>query len=128
MKSIRSMTAREILELQTLNGLFGLLDIDFNELVNLLRFVDHENAIHLIQVYDSLSAKERKNLDLDMLAQRAGWDDSKLFGLLFATLMEFGIDCIDLLKIVASIPELAITSLGLTRSESMALFTQPARL
>src|SRR6185295_9792483 len=88
---------QELIPLLTLNGLFDLLGIDFNELINFLRFIDDDRARHLIEVYDSLSAREKGKLDLDKLADRAGYSKASVRSILISTLVEYEIDCTKLL-------------------------------
>lgn len=92
---------QEMIPLLTLNGLFGHLGIDFNELINFLRFIDDYKAKHLLEVYDSLSAREKGKLDLDKLADKAGYNKASVRSILISTLVEYEIDCTKLLIAVS---------------------------
>lgn len=88
---------QQAISLLTLNGFFDLLGIDLNELINFLRFIDDDKAKHLIEVYDSLSARQKGKLDLDKLADRAGYSKASVRSIIISTLVEYEIDCSRLL-------------------------------
>ena len=92
--------SQDLASLFTLNGLFNLLGKDLNEIVNFLRFIGGEQAKRFIEVYDSLSASEKKKLDLDKLADKAGYSKQSVRSLIISALIEQEIDCTKLLLIV----------------------------
>jgi hypothetical protein len=100
----------EIPSLLTLNGFFDLLGIDLNQIINFLRFMEDERATHLIEVYDALSARERSKLDLDKLADKAGYSKKLFRSILISALIEYEIDCTKLL-VTLSMPRIVEKSL-----------------
>jgi serine/threonine protein kinase HipA of HipAB toxin-antitoxin module len=94
------LMAEDIKSIVTSNGIFEPLGLDPNELINFLRFIDNEKAKHLIEVYDSLSARDKNNLDLDKLADKAGYSRQKLRSIIISALIEYEIDCTSLLLAV----------------------------
>lgn len=88
---------QEITSLLTLNGFFDLLGQDLNQIINFLRFMEDERATHLIEVYDALSARERSKLDLDKLADKAGYSKKLFRSIILSALIEYEIDCTKLL-------------------------------
>ena len=89
---------QEITSLLTLNGLFDTFGVDPNHIINFLRFMDDDDrAKHLIEVYDSLSAREIRNLDLDKLADKAGYSKKDVRSIIISALVEYEIDCTKLL-------------------------------
>jgi hypothetical protein len=78
----------DIPSLLTLTGLFDLLGKDMNEIINFLRFMSDDNSKHFIEVYDSLSAREKSNLDLDRLAEKAGLSKQTVRAMLISALVE----------------------------------------
>lgn len=92
-----TLRRQDLTSLLTLNGLFNLLGKDLNEIVNFLRFMPDEKSSHLIEVYDSLSAREKNKLDLDKLAERAGLSNQTIRAMLISALVEYQIDCSALL-------------------------------
>jgi hypothetical protein len=92
---------QEIPPLLTLNGFFDLLGQDMNHIINFLRFMEDERATHLIEVYDALSARERSKIDLDKLADKAGYSKKLFRSILISALIEYEIDCTKLLVTLA---------------------------
>lgn len=89
----------------TSNAVFDPLELDPNELVNFLRFIDDDRARHLIEVYDSLSAKQKGKLDLDILASKAGYSKKEMRTMIISALVEYEIDCTRIL-LALSMPEI----------------------
>jgi hypothetical protein len=101
---------QDLTSLLTLNGFFDLLGQDMNQIINFLRFMEDERATHLIEVYDALSARERSKLDLDKLADKAGYSKKLFRSILISALIEYEIDCTKLL-VTLSLPRMVEKSL-----------------